>query len=290
MLEQNKKFVFYILAFLLLFNVLAWFAVCDLDKARFLEVTFFDVGQGDAAFIKTSQQHQVLIDGGPSSAVLEKLGREMPFWDRTIDLIILTHPEKDHMTGLIEVLKRYKVENILWTGVLRDTAEFKEWQKAIEEEKDKDGAKIEIARSLLRINFNNSYIDILNPLENLEGQKIKDSNNTSIVAKLVFGENSFLFTGDIKKSAEKKLLTGGADLPSDILKVAHHGSKTSSNPDFIKKVSPDIAVISVGADNSYDHPSAETLETLEKYGMTVFRTDIDGDIKFFSDGKKIKSR
>ncbi|GAH21548.1 unnamed protein product, partial [marine sediment metagenome] len=123
MKNKAKNFVYFILSFLFLLNILAWLAVYDLNKPQLLEVNFFDVGQGEVIFIETPSRHQILIDGGPSSVILEKLTENLPFWDRTIDLIILTHPEHDHLAGLIEVLKRYKVENILWTGVVRDTAE-----------------------------------------------------------------------------------------------------------------------------------------------------------------------
>ena len=109
---KNRKFLFLILGFLVFSNLIAWIIVFDLGKVRFLEVIFFDVGQGDAIFIETPSYHQILIDGGPDSTILEKLSKEMPFWDRSIDLIILTHPERDHLTGLIEVLEKYKVENI----------------------------------------------------------------------------------------------------------------------------------------------------------------------------------
>jgi len=125
-------------------------------------------------------------------------------------------------------------------------------------------------------------------LENLEGQTFKDSNNTSIVAKLVFGENSFLFTGDIDKSAEGKLIESGVAINSNVLKVAHHGSKTSTAEEFIREVFPEIAVIQAGKDNPYGHPHQETLETLTKYGINILRTDLDGDIKIFSDGENLK--
>jgi competence protein ComEC len=280
-MRKNKEVVI-ILVFLFVSNIFAWLVVYNLSQPQFLEVTFFDVGQGDAIFIETPKRHQILIDGGPDLTVLEKLGKEMPFYDRTIDLIILTHPEKDHLGGLFEVLKRYKVENILWTGVIRDTAEFKEWQRLIKKEK----VNIFIAQAGQKIKLPRSDIYILFPFENLEGKKFKNSNNTSIIAKLVFGQNSFLFTGDIYKSIEKKLLgLVKQQLDSDILKVAHHGSKTSSDSEFIKKVSPEFAVIQCGKDNSYGHPHPETLETLRKYGIKIFRTDLDGDIKIISNGE-----
>lgn len=214
-----------------------------------------------------------------------KLAREMPFWDNTIDLIILTHPERDHMAGLLEVLKRYKVENILWTGVVRDTEEFKEWKKAIEEEK----ANIKIAKAGQKIIAlpDELYIETLYPFENLSGQELKNSNNTSIVSRMVFGGNSFLFAGDIEKSVEKKLTEGENVLGSDVLKVSHHGSKTSSSKELIERVLPQIAVISAGRNNSYGHPHQEVLDILETYGIRVLRTDQHGDIKIISDGKNI---
>ncbi len=285
-MSPKKNLVFYIFGFLVLLNVLAGIAALDLSKTRFLEVNFFDVGQGDAIFIESPRRHQILIDGGPGSAILEKLGKEMPFWDRTIDLVILTHPERDHLAGLLEVLKRYKVENILWTGVVRDTQEFKEWEKAIEEEK----TNVRIAQSGQRITILSEklYLEILYPFENLTGQELKNSNNTSIVSRVVFNENSFLFTGDIQKSAEKELTENGKELNSDILKVSHHGSKNSNTKEFIEKVLPEIAVISVGKGNSYGHPHQEVLDILESYGIRVLRTDQQGDIKIISDGKILK--
>lgn len=288
MRKGAREVSFFILGLLIFLNILAWLAVYDLNKPQLLEVNFFDVGQGEAIFIETPSRHQILIDGGPSSVILEKLAKSLPFWDRTVDLIILTHPEHDHLVGLIEVLKRYKVENILWTGVARDTAEYKEWQRLIRDEREKEGAQIKIAQSGQLIDFGNQsnrYIEVLYPFENLEGQEFKNSNNTSIVAKLIFGENSFLFTGDAYKSVEKKLVDKKTDLASDVLKVGHHGSKTSNSEAFIKHVSPEIAVISAGKDNPYHHPHQETLDTLEKYGIKILRTDKNGDIKIISNGE-----
>jgi len=302
MRKGAREVSFFILGLLIFLNILAWLAVYDLNKPQLLEVNFFDVGQGEAIFIETPSRHQILIDGGPSSVILEKLTENLPFWDRTIDLIILTHPEHDHLAGLIEVLKRYKVENILWTGVVRDTAEYKEWVKLIKNE----GAEIKIAQAGQKINLStyevDRYMEVLYPFENLEGQEFKNSNNTSIVAKLIFGTppthhppasrvpTSFLFTGDAYKSVEKKLMDKKTDLASDVLKVGHHGSKTSNSEAFIKHVSPEIAVISVGKDNPYHHPHQETLDTLEKYGIKILRTDKNGDIKIISNGINLMMR
>ena len=280
---RKKNFLKILLLFLLFANFLAWLAVYDLSWHRPLEVVFFDIGQGDSIFIETPWKHQILIDGGPSSKVLEKLAKEMPFWDRTIDLVILTHPEKDHVSGLIEVLKSYKVENILWTGVVTDSFQYKEWLKRLELE----GAEIKIAKAGQKIRAGKVLLDILHPLENLENQKIKNLNNTSIVIRLSFFQNSFLFTGDIFQSREKKIIEQGIPLNSDVLKVGHHGSKTSTAEEFLKAVTPEIAVISVG-ENHYGHPHQEVLDRLAEAGAKLLRTDREGDIKIISNGSKLK--
>jgi competence protein ComEC len=283
--KGNEKFALFILGFLFLANFFAWIVVFDLKSHKFLEVNFFDVGQGDAIFIETPTRHQILIDGGPSPKIIEKLAREIQFWDRSIDLIILTHPEKDHITGLLEVLKRYKVENILWTGIVRDIPEYREWLNLIEKEK----ANVKIAKAGQKISCKNCQwkIEVFYPFESLEGKEFEDSNNTSIVSKLIFGNSSFLFTGDIYKDVEENLALTPFDLNSNVLKVAHHGSKTSSSEKFLEKVLPEVAVISVG-ENKYGHPNKETLKILEKYGIRVLRTDREGDIKVFSDGNALK--
>ncbi len=277
---KNKKFVLGVLIGLLIFNILAWFVVYDLSQIRYLEVIFFDVGQGDAILIKTPQGHQILIDGGPGSVILEKLGKELPFYDRAIDLVILTHPESDHLAGLFDVLRSYNVKNILWTGVVKDTSIFRKWQELISEE----NARIFIAKAGQRITAGKTNFEILFPFKSLQDKLVKDANNSSIVLRLDFGETSFLFTGDVYKSVEKELIERGINIGSDVLKIGHHGSKTSTAEEFVRKVLPEMAVISVGKNNSYGHPHPETLVTLGKYGINVFRTDLDGNIKIVSDG------
>ena len=288
MRPKRDKSAFFILipGILLVLNIFSWNVVRDLNKPRFLEVNFLNVGQGDAVFIESPKRQQILIDGGPDSAVLEKLAKKMPFWDRTIDLIILSHPEKDHLTGLLDVLKRYKVENILWTGVVRDTPEYKEWTELIK----KEGAQIRIAKAGQKIELSSNpdnliYFNIFNPNSDLSGQDFKDSNDTSIVADIVFNDVSFLFTGDISSALEKKLVLVGLPLESNVLKVSHHGSKYSTADYFLESVSPDIAVIEVGK-NSYGHPTEEVLERLKNFGIKTLRTDLDGDIKITTNGKK----
>jgi len=165
----------------------------------------------------------------------------------------------------------------------------------------KEKATVRTSETGQKIILSNSFINILYPLKNLKGQKVKSFNNTSIVCKVVFQRTSFLFTGDIEKPAELDLAGNNGDLDSDVLKVAHHGSKTSSSSQFLKKVSPKVAVISVGADktaegpncdnkkrNKYGHPSCEVLARLKNFAIQVLRTDQDGDVKIISDGENLR--
>ncbi len=287
-MKKNRNSVYLIFGILLFSNILAWLWVYDLNNPAFLRVIFFDVGQGESILLVSPKGHQVLIDGGPDSRILEKLAKEISFWDNSLDLIVLTHPSSDHLNGLIAVLERYQIKNILWTGIIVDSSVYEEWQKAIK----KEGAEIFIAQANQRVRMGKkTYLDILNPLKNIEGQEIKNSkeiNNSSIVARLVHLQNSFLFTADIEKPVEQKLLERKALLNSDILKIAHHGSRTSSSEEFLKSVLPKMAVISVGKNNRHGHPHQETLETLVKYDITILRTDRDGDIKIISDGNNYR--
>jgi len=300
MLNLQKKHYFFLIGFLVVANTLAWIAVYEIARPQLLKVVFFDVGQGDSVFIKTPQGHQILIDGGPDARVLEKLGENMPFWDRDIDMLILTHPEQDHVSGLIEVLKRYRVDFVLWTGVLHSSNVYKEWVSLL----DEGEAEIIIAHSGKRIRAGDVVLDVLYPFESFSGQNVKNLNNTSVVSRLSFGYNSFLFTGDVYKSVERKLidqsLKGFLNLNADVLKVGHHGSKTSTLQDFVKTVFPRFAVISAagneveGADcdnkerNKFGHPNCEVLDALGKYDIRILRTDKHGDIEISSDGRNFK--
>lgn len=282
--DMPRKVFFYFIGLLVLLNIFAWQEVFVLSDSSYLKVYFLDVGQGDSIFIETPQGHQILIDGGPNSIILQKLQKIMPLKDMSIDLVILTHPEKDHMQGLIDVLQRYKINYILWTEVVRQTPEYQKWIEVLAQEQ-KQGAETITAYAGKSVKAGNVSIDILYPVVNLSGKELKNSNDSSIVSRLVFGKNSFLFTGDITGKAEKELIKHNSDLVSNVLKVAHHGSKYSTSEEFLENVEPKIAVISSGKDNYYGHPTPEVLQRLEKFGIQTLRTDIDGDIELISDGK-----
>lgn len=281
MFRNERKWVFGIIFFLVFINILAWNDFFSVRSRKPLKVVFFDVGQGDSIFIESPCFHQILIDGGPGNDVLEKLSENMPFWDKSLDLVVLTHPDSDHLFGLTEVLKRYEVGNIVWTDVLGETALYNKWVELIEKEDlnaitAQKGLKI----SSQKCPAGDIEMEVIYPFESIKGKSVSNINNSSIVLKLTFKENSFIFTGDITSSIEGKL---GEEVNTDVLKVAHHGSKNSTTEDFLEKVSPVIAVISAGKDNFYGHPHEEVLERLK--GIKVLRTDILGDVEILNDGK-----
>jgi competence protein ComEC len=274
-----------ILIFLFVIAVVTWIGVfIEVKQSQILKVEFFDIGQGDSIFVETGDKKQMLIDGGPDASILEKIGRAIPFYDRYIDIIVLTHPEQDHLNGLIEIIKRYDIGAIITNGIVRDTSQYKEWMEIIEQK----NIPLYIAQKGGIIDFDNGvYLNILYPFENMYNKELSDSNNYSIVSKLVYKNFDTLFTGDIEKSVEKKLIKSDIDLKSDILKIAHHGSKTSSSEEFLYAVGAVIAVIQMGKDNQYGHPHQEVLERLKN--LRALLTGEHGDIEVFSDGRWIST-
>lgn len=287
--KRNKTGV-WIFLFLVPLNIFSWTIAYGVSKPQEAEVIFFDVGQGDSALIKTPEGHLVLIDGGPGKTILEKLPKYIPFWEKSIDLIILTHPHQDHLEGLIYVLENYNIENILWTGALEETVLFEKWQKLIEN----GDSNVKIAKAGQRIRAEDFILDILYPFDSLENIRLKDANLSSIVLRIESGGMSYIFTGDTYNTVEKELTQKSQDcrldeeesglcrimvLKSDVLKVAHHGSKTSTSEEFLENVYPLVAVISSGEGNRYGHPHREVLEVLARYGIRILRTDEEGDIK-----------
>jgi len=264
-----------ILIIFLVLNVFSWSIVWELSKENNLKVCFLDIGQGDSFFIEPSPGHQILIDGGPDNTLSQKLEERMPFWDKTIDLIVLTHTDKDHLFGFLNVLKNYKVKNVLWTGIHVKSSIFKEWQEAIRQE----GAKIWIAKKGFKIVLpKNRYFSVLYPFQSLEGREIKIANQTSIVMMLNTESEKILFTGDIPKKVEDWLIKDDSSLKADVLKIAHHGSKTSSSEEFLEAVDPRLAIISVAKDNPYGHPSPEVLSRLDQFGIKILQTSNQKDI------------
>lgn len=263
-----------------------YFSQTSKAEKKLLEVSFLDVGQGDAILIQTPFDQNILIDGGPDDSVIEELSENLAWWDRQIDLIILTHPHDDHVTGLIDVIKRYNVEEILYTGVVHATPNYLEWLNLI---KEKD-VTTKIVEKPQTINLGDDcYLEIVYPDESFFKKEVNNLNNTSIVIRLTYGKNTFLFTGDIEREVEDKLLfQSRAQLDVDFLKVAHHGSDTSSSEEFLNIIKPEVSVISVGKNNDFGHPSLRVIKRLERFGSKIFRTDLGETIKIISNGEKIE--
>ena len=255
-----------------------------------LHVMFFDVGQGDAIFIETPGGRQVVVDGGSDPLLMTRLlGERMRFNDRHIDIVAATHPNSDHIGGLAQVLERYDVGAVLERRIEYDSGAYEAWARLVDAEEAK-GARVIEASAGQVINLDADVrIEVLGPPPILLGGTGSDADNASLVLRLVYGEVSILLTGDIFSEAERALLASGTALDSDVLKVPHHGSDSSSTRDFLSAVSPAAAVISVGEGNSYGHPHANVVERLREYvadGM-LFQTAERGTVEFISDGKTL---
>lgn len=247
-----------------------------------LQVHFLSVGQGDAELIQTPDNRNILIDGGPDGSVLRELGKQIPFYDRKIDALVLTHPHADHVSGLVSVLKTYQVGRVYLSGVIYTTPEYLSFleivkQKQIETKAVKAGDSLDVG--------NDISLSFLFPLSSQAGSSAENVNNTSVVTRLVYGAKAVLFMGDLEAEGQAVLLASGQKLQSDIYKVPHHGSKDSINIDFLGAVAPKIAVIEVGRDNKFGHPTADALRALG--GVQLFRTDKDGTVSFAIDRERV---
>lgn len=274
---MSKKFNF---SFLLIFSLifLSFAFLRGLPDGK-LHLVFCDVGQGDAAYIRSPNGSDILIDGGPNERVLNCLGEHMPFWDRTIELIILSHPQADHVVGLIEVLKRYRVSQIIDSSAKYDSQIAKTWENLIKEKKI---AKIEARIGERVVVDQNLELEIVWPKENLINT---DINELSTVVFLKYGVFTALFTGDIGAETMNSISSFPPfpPRPLAVLKVPHHGSRNSLSQSFYETFTPQLAVISVGK-NSYGHPSPEILNFLNSLNIKTLRTDQNGTIEIVNDG------
>lgn len=276
---KNKKIAYSVIVVFGLLNIVLWPMVFK-DNNKNLIAYFFDVGQGDASYFRTADSQDILIDGGPGSKVLSKLGEAMPYYDKKIELMILSHGHSDHVDGLVDILKRYDVGEVLYYGAKNDYSGYLEFLNLIKEK----NIALKNVKAGDEISLGQTTIKILVPINYVEGD---DLNDSSLVLRLIYGQNSIMMTGDAGSKIEKDILNNNADLKSDILKVGHHGSKYSSSTDFLEKVAPNYGIIMVGLKNSYHHPHQTTLDNLNNSGVKIFRTDLDQDIKCVGDGIKI---
>lgn len=263
-------------------SVILFFSYNDTQT---LTVAFLDVGQGDSIYIEAPNGNQVLIDGGPDRSVLAQLGKQMRFYDRSLDLVIGTHPDKDHIGGLLNIVQDYQVLGYMSPGIIADTGLAEALEKLITE-KDVQHIFAERGMRIFLDKRTGVFMDVLYPDHDVS--QISDKNEGSIITRLVYGETSFVFTGDAGVSVERDLVREVSDvLDSDILKLGHHGSRTSTSKEFLQATTPEIAIISAGNDNRYGHPHEQVLANLREFSIPYLGTYEEGMIVFESDGKNI---
>ena len=261
--------------------VFVWVITLSSNRGHLLRVAFLDVGQGDAILIEAPSGNRVLIDGGPPSGkILSELGDMLPFFDRDISVVIATHPDQDHIGGLPDVFRRYSVEALIEPDLYAGNGVYEAMEKIAE----KEGTQKIVARPREIIHLDkNTTLEILYPDHKFAPNA--DTNSSSVVVKLTYGNESFLFTGDLPQEQENQLAEEyGPELHANVLKFGHHGSKTATSPEFLADVAPEYGVVSAGADNKYGHPNKETLDLATKDNVKVLRTDTQGRIVFETDG------
>lgn len=291
---MNRRIILFLVLIFLLGGLLFY------DNAKFndgkLHLIVCDVGQGDGILIRTPNGNDIVIDGGPDDSILDCLSNHMPFWDREIEVMILTHPHADHLTGLISVLKRYKVMHYFTENVKNDTLVYRKLQDILAN--NKLTAKFSFAGDRIDFSDKTSILTLWPDKEWFENQKLQDSVNSqkenisldingfSLVSLLSYGNFKVLLTGDGGVLIMDKIAASVGKV--DILKVPHHGSKTGLSSLFLEKINAKLAIISVGGKNRYGHPAKIILDLLEKHNIKTLRTDKDGEIEVVTNGKTFK--
>lgn len=281
-MSQGRAVLWGALALLIPLTAFTLFFVFK-EKPYMLTVSFLDVGQGDAIYIEGPTGIDVLVDGGRGRAVLRTLPKEMGFFDRSLDMVVATHPDADHIEGLIDVFKRYHVLRYMEPGVENDTGVTHALLEAVGKEKDVERT---LARRGQRILLGaGAYADVLYPDREVTHS---ETNDASVVLHVVYGETEFFLSGDAPVSVEKYVVyLEGERLESDVLKAGHHGSHTSTSDELLAVAKPKMVVISAGKDNSYGHPHKEVVEKIQNTGATMLETSKEGTITLVSDGKTV---
>jgi len=254
-----------------------------LPPEEMLEVHFLDIGQGDAILIEVPGGIDLLIDGGPDRSVMRQLPKKIGIFDRKIDVVIATHPDKDHIAGLPPVFDKYQVTHFMESGVEHDSQYVEALEEAVEREPSLPAVT---ARRGMRIKLGEeAYADVFFPdrdVSNIE------TNDGSIILRLVYGNTSFMLGGDAPSKIEDYVvLLGGNSLRSDVLKASHHGSKTSTSDIWLQAVDPSIVVVSAGRGNSYGHPAPDVVKRILDSGALIFSTIEEGTVTVISDGEEV---
>ena len=278
---NQKTLSLLVVGFFFLVTIIIWAPLLSGKTSGQLEMHVLDVGQGSAMLLITPSGHTVLIDGGAHTGVVRELGKHLAFWDRHIDTIVATHPDADHIGGLVPVLERYRVRHVYRPGVEAASDTATAFTSAIQA----SGAEEVLARRGQQLNFGDgAVLTFLFPDRNLESVS---PNDASVIGKVTFGETSLLFTGDAPERVEEYLVLLQDPLESDILLVGHHGSDTSSSELFLGSVAAEHAVVSRGCNNRFGHPHESVIARLVQFEMRVYDTCTDGGVSFYSDGVEV---
>lgn len=279
MINKNKIFLFFIL-----FLSAGILFASEFKRDLGLQVSFLDVGQGDSIYIKAFGKTDMLIDGGRNGDVLlQNLSVTMGAFDNQIDILVITHPDEDHSGGLVSVVRDYKIGAIFISGNISDNKNYNQILKIAESEKIPT-FKAEAGTNIYLDKDKKVVFEILSPTGEV---LFEESNSTSILGRLVYDESEFMLTGDAGIDIEGIVLKEGRNIDSDVLKLGHHGSKTSSSINFLKAVDPEVVIISAGENNSYGHPHKEVMDRVNSLGIRSLATYDLGIITFLSDGEKI---
>jgi len=275
-----------IVGILIAVNLYAFNYVQFLQPTNILSVSFLDVGQGDAIYVRTPNGNDVLIDGGPDDGVIQKLHEVMPSFNKDIDIVMETHPDKDHIAGLTQVFEQYEVKNFLHSEISSGTS----FDVSLHDHATTEtGMNNILARRGERIILDKKYgvyLDVLFPDQ--DTTSFKETNDASIVARLVYGTQSFIINGDSPISVEQFLARNDKQiLKSTVLKLGHHGSQTSTSDEFLDQVKPEFAVVSAGKNNSYHHPNSAVVTRVQSRNIPILSTIDLGTITFETDGSQL---
>ena len=279
--EYGKVSAVFVILSVCLVSLLVLLSFASPKKLR---VSFLDIGQGDAILIQTPSGKQMLVDGGPTQKVLEEVSKHVSYFDRDIDVVVATHPDADHVTGLIPILEKFKVDTIILSPSTGHTGIYDDVKKHVQEE----GAVVHIGARGDEIDFGDGVIaKILYPSKNYTEKK-DDTNDASVSMVIVYKDESVLLTGDLPSTEEGELMRAGLQKNITVYKAGHHGSKYSSGEQLLSYIKPEYVVVSAGKNNKYGHPNSETLDRLKIYSQEILSTIDKGTITFLLDGKGVE--
>jgi competence protein ComEC len=268
------------LALFIFTTLILWLFYSDLPDGK-LHAYALDVGQGDAIFVRTPGGKKILVDGGPENYVLERLSEVMSYFDRTIDMVILTHPHADHIDGLVQVLKRYEVKLVLLTGVEYSYSAYDEFIRTIAEKEIPFSFSVSTNDYVIEPGV---HLDILYPIDPIVGEEFHNVNDSSIAAIISHGKTRLLLTGDAEIEEEIEILKTPANISIQLMKAGHHGSRTATSKKLLDSAQPRAVFITVGEDNKFDHPHTETLQLLDTGAVSIGMTKNHGTVEYVSDG------